>query len=218
MYVCVGVCADKWKCWNPIGVAQIPYRLPGDWLQLVCRHPGPGVCDMCAQICTLSHTLCRLDHLPIKATFDVFLFVFTSQSTSKSYHCITHSCKFSVFHPLNKCFGWSGKKSKHHPGFHNLKKLFIFLCARVCVWENQLGCKSILWCRSVYVLVNLPSCTTTWAEQLHMFEGVCDESRQGEGIKWVQLQKTSHLYRPCACWTVTKTHLYFVSSSYLFFS
>lgn len=46
MYVCVVVRVNEWKCWNPIGVVQILCRLPGDWLQLVCRHPGPKVCDV----------------------------------------------------------------------------------------------------------------------------------------------------------------------------
>lgn len=76
MYVCVGVRVNEWKCWNPIGVAQIPCRLPGDWLQLVCRHPAPRVCDMSAQTHTWYHTLCWLHHISIQAMF-IFLLPFS---------------------------------------------------------------------------------------------------------------------------------------------
>lgn len=62
MCVCATVRVNEWKYWNPIGVAQIPCRLPGDWLQLVCRRPGPRLCDVCTDTRFVSHTFFFVDY------------------------------------------------------------------------------------------------------------------------------------------------------------
>lgn len=98
MYVCLTVRVNEWKCWNPIGVAQIPCRLPGDWLQLVCRHRVPRVGDIeCVDIYALSHTFCWLAICPCRPHLISFFPLVTLCFQFKQHRWIISKWNLVVF-------------------------------------------------------------------------------------------------------------------------